>query len=104
MKFSLRLLYLYLFSFVGLIVVVMGSIRLVTLGLNVYIFKGADQYSFSRPVLVEGEKENTNWIDEQKIELIRQRQREFSSSFAMLVIGLPLYLYHWKLIKKENKS
>jgi hypothetical protein len=111
MKFSIRLLYLYLFSFVGLIIVVIGAVRLVNLGINVYIFNGADQYSISVPVFPEPGKISTQEAKlqeqqmriNQKIENTRQRQREFSGAVAMIIIGLPLYAYHWKLIRKENK-
>jgi hypothetical protein len=39
----------------------------------------------------------------QEEESNRQRYREFSGAIAMIVVGAPLYLYHWKTIKKENK-
>jgi hypothetical protein len=32
-----------------------------------------------------------------------RRQRDASSSLAMLIIGLPLYLYHWGLIRREGR-
>lgn len=32
----------------------------------------------------------------------RNRQREFSGAVAMIAVGLPLYIYHWKTIQKEN--
>ena len=108
MKINLRLLYLYLFSFVGLLVVVIGSIRLVDLGIKVLVFKGADQYE-NYPVmqiLPEG-KTDKNYNPEkaqeyQKLENIRQRQRAVSEASAMILVGIPLYLYHWKLIQKEK--
>ena len=31
----------------------------------------------------------------------QQRQRTASSSLALLIVGLPLYLYHWTLIKRD---
>jgi len=37
----------------------------------------------------------------QEIEMRNQRQRDFVSSFSMIMVGLPLYLYHWTIIKKE---
>ncbi|MEK7168396.1 MAG: hypothetical protein AAB778_00105 [Patescibacteria group bacterium] len=104
MKFSIRLLYLYLFSFIGLIITVIGCIRLIQLGIKVYIFKDADTYEYARPVLVEGQKQ-VDFEEDKKIqerENKRQRQREVAESVAMLLVGIPLYKYHWKLIKKEN--
>lgn len=108
MKFSIRLLYLYLFSFVGLLITVIGLIRLVDLGIKVYVFRGADQY-MTQPRPLEPTKETTvdpqldaQWIEEQKMEMQRQRQREVSGAVAMVLIGVPLYLYHWKTITKEK--
>ena len=87
----------------GLLVVVIGSIRLLELGLKVVVFKGADTFDYSAPKM-EGEKGNPV-LDQarQERETVRQRQRELSGSLAMIAVGLPLYLYHWKTIQKENK-
>jgi len=108
MKFSIRLLYLYLFSFIGLLVVVLGSIRMVDLGMKVVIFRGADDYrTYSAPVpeKMPGEPlmSQKAWDKEQKTEMTRQRQREFSGALAMILVGLPLYLYHWKQIQKKKE-
>jgi len=32
----------------------------------------------------------------------QQRQREFSIALSLIIVGLPLYLYHWGVIKKET--
>lgn len=110
MKFNIRLIYLYLFSVVGLVVTVIGSVRLVDLGLKVLVFKGADRYEYYAPKVVPSESESSESFDfkEQQIiqdrETIRQRQRQLSESIAMIVVGLPLYLYHWKTVQKENRE
>lgn len=107
MKFSIRLLYLYLFSFIGLIISVIGSVRLVQLAIKVYVFNGADEYSFAvRPVSPNGKEMpqiDQEEVDRQKQETQRRRQREVADSIAMLLIGIPLYKYHWSLIKKEGQ-
>ena len=42
---------------------------------------------------------------EEKIDyLASRRQREASSNLAMILVGLPLYLYHWRLIRRETKE
>src|SRR5689334_19577071 len=109
MKFSIKLLYLYLFSFIGLLVVVIGSIRLIDLGIKVYIFRGADRYAMSYPAPAPEEKPTVDpaiseitWRQQQEEEVVRQRQREVSGSIAMILVGLPLYLYHWKQLKKAK--
>lgn len=90
---------MYLFSFIGLLVAVIGTIQLVDLGLKVYVFKGADKYEYVAPK-IEGEDVN---VEEEKMiqerETVRQRQRQASNSIAMIVVGIPLYLYHWKKLR-----
>lgn len=107
MKLSVRLIYLYLFSFVGLLTVVIGSVRMVDLGLKIFVFREADRYEYMAPK-IEGEEitpaEEQQLKDQASREQTRNRQREFSGAFAMIAIGLPLYLYHWKTIQKENKK
>lgn len=107
MKFNIRIIYLYLFSFVGLLVVVIGSVRMVDLGLKIFVFKDADRYEYSVPAPVgeKGEMMDEQVMKDQAMrEQKRNRQREFSGAFAMIAVGLPLYLYHWKTIQKENKN
>lgn len=107
MKINIRLIYLYLFSFVGLLTVVIGSVRMVDLGLKVFVFPDSDKYEYSIPAPIDGEK---NQIDEKTIranaerDQKRNRERDLSNSLAMIAVGLPLYLYHWKTIQKENKK
>jgi uncharacterized membrane protein YccF (DUF307 family) len=105
MKFSLRLLYLYLFSFVGLLITVIGGIQIVDLTLKTYVFKVSEYSYYPEPVAVEGGKPIMSIEESRKRneeEQINQRKRQLSNSLAMIVIGGPLYLYHWKTIKKEN--
>lgn len=112
MKFSIRLLYLYLFSFIGLLIAVIGGIRLVQLGIKVYVFNGADQYAaYTAPIMSpDGKEEKPTQEDiesQRKInetESKRQRQREVAEAAAMILVGTPLYLYHWKTIQKEAKK
>lgn len=105
MKWNIRLLYLYLFSFVGLLIVVIGSIQIVDLGLKVFVFKNADTYEYARPLMKEEgiiyDEEEQKQIQER--ETMRNRQRQLSNSLAMIVVGVPLYWYHWKTIGKEKK-
>lgn len=104
MKFSIRLLYLYLFASVGLIISVVGTVQLVDLGIKVFVFKGADQYEYSRPVKIEGE-ENVNFEEEKAIqerENRKQRQRQVSTALSLLLVGIPLYKYHWRIIQDKS--
>jgi len=106
MKFSIRLLYLYLFSFIGLIIAVIGTVQIVDLGMKVYIFKDADKYNYpvapkfdpSGKETALTEKEIEDQKKQQDLEATRNRQRQASTALAMLIVGIPLYKYHWRLI------
>jgi hypothetical protein len=110
---NIRTLYLYLFAFIGLLIVVIGMVQLVNLGLNVYVFDGADRYEYARyPVFEEeaglSDEERAALEAEQEAidqrELLRQRQRQLASAIAELIVGVPLYLYHWGIIARELKT
>ena len=111
MKFSIRLLYLYLFSFIGLLIAVIGTVRLVDLGIKVFIFGGADVYTYSAPMVAAPDGKVASSSPEyerqmkvqQSEENDRQRKRTTAEALAMILVGAPLYLYHWKLIKKESR-
>lgn len=107
MKFSLRLLYLYLFSFVGLLITIIGGIQLVDLTLKTYVFKVSDYIYYPEPMPVEGGKPTISAEESKRRseeEQANQLKRQLSNSLAMIVIGAPVYLYHWKTIRRENKS
>ena len=47
-----------------------------------------------------------NWKSSQLDELERKsikRQKTASRALSFILIGLPIYLYHWRIIKKETK-
>lgn len=107
MKFNLRLLYLYLFSFVGLLITVIGSIQIIDLGLKAYVFKVSEYTYFAEPaVSPDGKQVPGTSVEEQKrrneLEQANQRKRQLSNSLSMIMVGIPLYLYHWRTIKKES--
>lgn len=106
MNINVRLIYLYLFAFVGLFTVVIGSVRMVDLGLKIFVFHDADKYDYIAPQLPDAVVKVDLTAEKARAdrEQTRNRQREFSGSLAMIAVGLPLYLYHWKTIQKENKK
>lgn len=114
MNINLRLLYLYLFAFVGLLITIIGCIRLVDLGLKTFVFTNAEKYYYSVPKIApesgreftpeEIQKQEADMQRDQEMSIKSNRQREAAGALAMIVIGLPLYLYHWHLIQKEKKK
>jgi len=138
-KVFIRTIYLYLFSLVGLFILVFGSIGLIKLALTTWVFPDADNYTYNmRPLilpdgkiaseseLIEGLKsckENcdlssndkealSEWLAEYKEnkengpkkQISANRQRQLSQNLAMILVGLPLYFYHWTVIKKDAKK
>ncbi|MEK7599012.1 MAG: hypothetical protein AAB474_00975 [Patescibacteria group bacterium] len=113
----IRKIYLYLFALIGLVLITIGCVRLVGLGLKTYIFTKADiyiEYPMARPVKVapvDGNiKEELRQPTKEEIEEYQNRQqasnrqREAAESLAFIIVGLPLYLYHWSVIKKDKKE
>ena len=107
---NIRSLYLYLFSFIGLLIAVIGTVQIVDLVLTVYVFDEADRYEYIvRPALEPGntldpEKE-VEYQEELRAQnerdVLRQRQRRLSNAISMILVGVPLYLYHWRIISRE---
>lgn len=106
MKFNIRVLYLYLFSFVGLLIVVFGSISLIELGLKTFVFKEASVYKTYVDQM--GPVEKTPIISQEELDRRaleqsnRDKQMQLANAIAMIAVGTPLYLYHWKKIQKEK--
>lgn len=137
-KISLiRTIYLYSFSLLGLVLMVIGSVKFLNMGLRAFIFTKADEQMVDYymppypPCQVIEKIENTNdfsseayfltvqdkealklwredyqnWRKMPKINYaVQQRHRDASISLSLIVIGLPLYLYHWFIIRKELKN
>lgn len=103
-------IYIYIFSAIGLILVIIGAVQLVDLGLKTWVFTKADRY-YSYPMakpVSQTAQEKTQEPDPKDIEeyqkndMAARRQREASNALAMIVIGVPLFLYHWRLARKST--
>ncbi len=119
----LQLIYLYLISFVGIVITVVSSVNIVNLVFRHYIFQ-ADTLSYyyapdicnpgpapldkgiSSPVMSDQEREN---CEKRELERVEKQQnndikRELASGIAGLVVGGPLWLYHWGIIRKRKEE
>ena len=118
LNLTLRKVYLYLFAVIGLILVIIGSVSLINLGLKTWVFtKADDAMCFYGPRFAPIEqKEGTNMtqeqLDKQRDEEERycrevtrpsQKQSNASLAIAQLIVGIPLFGYHWMVIRKENQ-
>ena len=114
-KELIRLIYLYLFSLVGLVLIVVGSVQLINLGLTTWVFQQADEVIMypSYPQRIPPQEEGVAEISAEEQERIKQEQIEFeeksrtsrrqrsaANALALIIVGAPLYLYHWILVRK----
>ncbi|MBP6855901.1 MAG: hypothetical protein KBC26_02965 [Candidatus Pacebacteria bacterium] len=102
-------IYIYIFSAAGLILVIIGAVQLVNLGLKTWVFTKADMY-YSYPVAKPMSQTFQETVQEPfqkdveeyyKKDIAARRQRQASNAFAMMVIGVPLFSYHWRLARKN---
>ncbi|MCR4283959.1 MAG: hypothetical protein NUV64_01395 [Parcubacteria group bacterium] len=127
-----RTIYLYLFTLLGLALLVVGGVRFVDMGLKTFIFTKADQeqrimsrqpfYAPYPTERLEKSEDAAEFSEQEKAEIKQwlvnyknwekeraeidpvsaRRHRDASLNLALILIGLPLYIYHWRIIKKET--
>ena len=129
-KELIRTIYLYAFSLLGLVLLIIGSVGFVNMGLKAYVFTQADQqrYLYEQPIaypaadlekardnkdLTEADREEIRKIIDDynvqkernaKIDVVAsQRQSDAAQNLSLILVGLPLYIYHWRLVKKEKQ-
>ena len=110
---TLRKSFLYIFATVGLVLCIIAGVSLINLALKTYVLKKADNYcyDYSRVPTVDKDGNTTEPTQEQKDEQKRiceeqrasQKQSQAANAIAMLIVGLPLYGYHWYRIRSENQ-
>jgi len=121
-KELIRTIYLYLFSLVGLVLIVIGTVRLIDLGLKTWIFTKADQVvvypEYPRAIKPgvdsaateteltpeQQEKYKQEQLVYQEKERDSRRQRTAANSIALMIVGVPLFAYHWRVIQRAKEE
>lgn len=119
----IKTIYFYLVSFVALMMVVFSLADVINMALKTWIFTKADMDYYSMPVSIECDqnykpitpdqvKPATPEECAQRAALQKkqdednrdsQRQRDAVRDISMIVVGIPLFAFHWWIIrKKEN--
>ncbi len=111
-KFDIRKIYLYAATLIGLIVVLIGAGRLVNLGLKAWVFTEADvscRYpAVEKPMTSNGTSTEVQSPTEEELQEYEEnqrrsrRQRDAAESLAFVIVGLPVYLYHWRKVQKDH--
>ena len=117
---KLKLIYLYIFSTVGLVLIIIGSVSFLNLGLKTYIFKKADAPVIYRGpvaparIVTDGsgkekvveqlptEEELKRQEEQDREYRTSQRQRDAAQALAFIIVGLPVFLYHWQIVRKKD--
>ena len=134
-----RTIYLYIFTLLGLVLLIIGGVNFLNMGLKAFIFTQAEEeqrilykqiptpFSASEIDNLEKGIDGENQVclsEEQKSDIeswlvdynnwketslqidpiVARRHRDASLNLSLILIGLPLYLYHWKTIKREIKE
>ncbi|MFP4567537.1 MAG: hypothetical protein ACLFN8_01195 [Candidatus Woesearchaeota archaeon] len=122
-KDSVGRVYLYLFSMLGLVLIVIGSVGLINLGLKNLVFNAQDPWSMQPPMPYFTNKLDTletcddlsaedrilldNWLrDYEAWEATAERANNYrdregaARNLALLIVGIPLFLFHWRLVRE----
>ena len=126
----IRTIYLYVAALVSLIFVAVGIGTILNTVLKAYAFPKAEKGGYSRcnqqPPVYALDKNNLAEVstEEQKIMLdniikdyeqwkkdnaegecySQERQNNIVNALTMIIIALPIYLFHWRLIKKDKEE
>jgi len=89
-----------------------GCVKIIGLGLKTFVFTQADvyyDYPMAKPISTIGneklqEPSREEIADFNAKQRTSQRQRDAAESLALIIVGLPLYLYHWLTIRKDLET
>jgi hypothetical protein len=110
----IKILYFYVVSLVALFMVVFSLADMVNIALRTYLFPKADSnyYGYYEPVCAPTEvsstvknpgcisKDEQMRIDKDNREA--QRQRDLVRDFSFLIVGIPLFAYHWNIVRRKE--
>ena len=100
---NLKTLFLWIITIIGLILFLVGSVRLLNLGLKQYVFTKSD-YPCYESIPAQADK-GGNFIDSKRLceeQRTSEKQREAANSLAYLIVGMPIFLTFYKLARKSS--
>jgi len=95
-----RSLYLYAISLITLLICIFTVINLINQGLNLIVPDAGyvDPYAAQTDPKVDPEVIKQANIDQNR----RSAIRGITSSIVSLLVTVPVYLYHWRMVRKIN--
>lgn len=121
----IRFIYLYLITAITFIVFIVGAVNIVNQGFKSFVF-GVEEYDYyDRPVVMldcemylgpdQDAETYTNCIEKQKAretsesemptsKFTNEAKRTLSIGIAQVVVGFPLWIFHWRIIERDRKE
>ena len=109
---SLKKAYLYLVSVISLVIAVVGAIMILNLALKTWVFPKADQNVYyqapcvnsydtaGKPVGCDPAQQEA-YAKQEAESRSAQKQRDAAQALAMIIVATPVWLYHWRMARKE---
>ena len=123
-KKVIKSLYFYLVSFVALMMVVFSVSDVINIALKTWVFTAADKDMYAYPraacevpapatpdpkavpaqTKADCEKQNEENIKQQEASRVAQKQRDVVRDISMIVVGIPLFLIHWRIVRSKEEN
>jgi hypothetical protein len=117
----IRSIYLYVVTLIGLLMIVFPVASLIDTSLKTWVFPNADESYYEcpinapRPVSPELKEQTTLTPEEEQVWCeknrevskkgdVRRRQANAVRNISFLIVGIPLFLFHFKIVQKERKE
>ncbi len=115
----IKTVYFYLVSLISLFMIVFATVDIVNIGLTTWVFTKADSLNYytppcsvsvppapgADPSVIAVERKNCEEnIKQQEEQRVAQKQRDAVRDLSFVVIGVPLFVYHWSTIRRESKE
>lgn len=130
---TVRTIYLYTVALISLVFLAIGTGNLINTSLKAYVFPEAEKkdYSicnnypyFASAIDAEAIKKNSQITEDQKTQIDNmikdyekwkedntgdkcikaERQKKMLDAVTMILISLPLYIFHWRMARKEKQE
>lgn len=114
---TIKSIYFYLVSFVALMMVVWSTSDLINTALKTWVFIKADQDIYPmypcEAKTPEGKSEISPEDCTRQQEMSRkyseqsrsaQKQRDAVRDLSMIVVGIPLFIMHWRIVRRKDEN
>lgn len=113
-------IYLYLVSFVALMMIIISTADMLNIALRTFIFTKADNYDYyGYPAVCTptSSTSTTGTLDKGRGECITeeeqkkrdtemrssQRQRDLVRDISFILVAVPVFAYHWRIVRKREE-